>query len=99
MRLLSIIKVIVVMIDARSEWNVKDGQTKFYEYYLKRVKPEYQDAAQHLLKESFKSQADGNFDDNFINKFVKETQVYIETDKLTEVLEIIEHFCTGHFNN
>mgnify|MGYP000858307669 CR=1 FL=1 len=44
MRLLSIIKVIVVMIDARSEWNVKDGQTKFYEYYLKRVKPEYQDA-------------------------------------------------------
>ena len=54
MRLLSIIKVIVVMIDARSEWNVKDGQTKFYEYYLKRVKPEYQDAAQHLLKESFK---------------------------------------------
>ena len=37
--------------------------------------------------------------DNFINKFVKETQVYIETDKLTEVLEIIEHFCTGHFNN
>lgn len=51
MRLLSIIKVIVVMIDARSEWNVKDGQTKFYEYYLKRVKPEYQDAAQHLLKE------------------------------------------------
>ena len=45
MRLLSIIKVIVVMIDARSEWNVKDGQTKFYEYYLKRVKPEYQDAA------------------------------------------------------
>ena len=58
MRLLSIIKVIVVMIDARSEWNVKDGQTKFYEYYLKR-----------------------------------------KTDKLTEVLEIIEHFCTGHFNN
>lgn len=51
MRLLSIIKVIVVMIDARSEWNVKDGQTKFYEYYLKRVKPEYQDAAQHLLKD------------------------------------------------
>ena len=99
MRLLSIIKVIVVMIDARSEWNVKDGQTKFYEYYLKRVKPEYQDAAQHLLKESFKRQADGNFDDNFINKFVKETQVYMETDKLTEVLEIIEHFCTGHFNN
>ena len=71
---------------------MKDGQTKFYEYYLKRVKPEYQDAAQHLLKESFKRQADGNFD-------VKETQVYIETDKLTEVLEIIEHFCTGHFNN
>ena len=32
------------MIDARSGWNVKDGQTKFYEYYLKRVKPEYQDA-------------------------------------------------------
>ena len=25
------------MIDARSGWNVKDGQTKFYEYYLKRV--------------------------------------------------------------
>ena len=38
------------MIDARSEWNVKDGQTKFYEYYLKRVKPEYQDAAQHFVK-------------------------------------------------
>ncbi|CCZ32239.1 putative uncharacterized protein [Coprobacillus sp. CAG:183] len=53
MRLLSIIKVIVVMIDARSEWNVKDGQTKFYEYYLKRVKPEYQDAAQHLLSTAF----------------------------------------------
>ena len=45
--------------------------TKFYEYYLKRVKPEYQDAAQHLLKESFKRQADGNFDDNFINKLLR----------------------------
>ena len=53
MRLLSIIKVIVVMIDARSEWNVKDGQTKFYEYYLKRVKPEYQDAAQRFIKRKF----------------------------------------------
>lgn len=71
MRLLSIIKVIVVMIDARSEWNVKDGQTKFYEYYLKRVKPEYQDAAQHLLKESFKRQADGNFDDILLINLLK----------------------------
>ena len=53
MRLLSIIKVIVVMIDARSEWNVKDGQTKFYEYYLKMSEPEYQDAAQHFIKRKF----------------------------------------------
>lgn len=29
MRLLSIIKVIVVMIDARSEWNVKDDKLSF----------------------------------------------------------------------
>ena len=47
----------------------------------------------------FKLPTSLSFMNNFINKFVKETQVYIETDKLTEVLEIIEHFCTGHFNN
>lgn len=78
---------------------MSEGQTKFYEYYLKRVKSAYQKPAEQLLNESFERQERGDFDDLFIERFIKESQTYIEAEKLPEVLEIINHFCNGHFND
>lgn len=75
-----------------------EGQNKFYNYYIKRIKPDYQEQAKQLLKESFERLDNDNFDETFINRFVEESKIYIKADELPAVLEIINHFCSGRLN-
>lgn len=67
-------------------------QEKFYHFIKERVKKEYINEADVLLKEGFSKQMDGTFDKTYLDEYAKTMMTYIKTENKEEVQRIISQF-------
>lgn len=77
---------------------MNEGQNKFFDFIMERVKDECKEMAKKLLEESFERQNNGNFDLLFLTKFNTKIKDYIKEDQLDEVLAILAKFGKQHLS-
>lgn len=77
---------------------MNDGQAKFFEFLMDAVKDECKDDAKALLEESFKKQADGSFDMEFLQKFHQTVAGYLKDEKREEVMNVLSQFGKQHLS-
>lgn len=71
---------------------MNDGQKKFLEFILERVQDEKKEEAQALLSESFSRQAEGTFDQEYLQAFIPRMLSCIREDAVDEVKNIMMNF-------
>lgn len=74
------------------EQKLNEGQKKFYEYILEKVRPEESLNAEELLKEAFSNQADQTFDEAYVKKFIPQMLNLIRKENQEEVKNIMQNF-------
>lgn len=77
---------------------MNEGQEKFYNFVLARVKEGSKEKAKALLEDNFEKQAKGQFDMSHINKFVKEITDILKPESIEEVMNIIKNFGSQHIS-
>lgn len=71
---------------------MNQGQEKFLNFILERVEEDKRQDAQNLLAESFAKQADGTFDQEYMQSFMPRMMELIRDDAKKEVLNIMMNF-------
>lgn len=71
---------------------MNQGQEKFLNFILERVEEDKRQDAQNLLAESFAKQADGTFDQEYMQSFMPRMMELIRDDAKEEVLNIMMNF-------
>ena len=77
---------------------VNDGQKKFYEYIMSRVKLECTEQTKDLLLQSFARQDDGTFDEEVLQNFHDEIERYIKPENLSEIVQVLSQFGSGELS-
>jgi hypothetical protein len=74
---------------------MNEGQTKFNDFILERVKDDKKDEAQALLGESFAKQADGTFTPEYMKTFIPKMLALLKLEHTEEVKNIMTTFAPG----
>ena len=74
----------------------KEGQEKFLNFILQRVKEDKVEEAKAVLQENFKKQDEGTFSKEDIEQFIPKMMSLLKPDKLEEVKAITKKF-SGDF--
>lgn len=67
-------------------------QSQFYQYMEERIKSEYFDVADQLLKEGFEKQNNGTFNKEYFVEYKKQMLSYIKEDSRNEVEAVMSQF-------
>lgn len=71
---------------------MNEGQKKFSGFILERTEDAKKEEAQALLAESFSRQADGTFDQEYLQAFIPRMLSCIRQDAVDEVKNIMMNF-------
>lgn len=71
---------------------MNQGQEKFFEFILERVKEDKQDVAKELLAESFQKQADKTFTPEYLASFAPRMIAILKPEHIEEVKAIMTNF-------
>lgn len=77
---------------------MNQGQEKFLGFILERIKDDKVEEAKELLKESFKKQAEGSFNQDYITQFIPKMIALLKPEKVEEVKAVMMQFAQnlGH---
>lgn len=71
---------------------MNDGQNKFFNFIIERVKLDKIDFVKSLLSESFEKLNTHNFDTEYALKFKNELLPCLKEDSVDEVIKILSNF-------
>lgn len=71
---------------------MNQGQEKFLGFILERVKDDKVEEAKELLEESFKKQAEGSFNKDYITQFIPKMIALLKPEKVEEVKAVMMQF-------
>lgn len=74
---------------------METGQQRFYDFIMERVDDENQKDAEALLRDSFSKQADGTFDNDYLNGFNPRLLALIKPESVEEVRKILMEFSSN----
>ncbi|RDW20251.1 hypothetical protein CWR48_05990 [Oceanobacillus arenosus] len=75
------------------------GQEKFLNFILERVKEDKKDEAREILTANFRKQVGGTFTQNDIQQFLPKMNSLLKPEKIEEVKEIVKQFAGNHGTN
>ncbi len=71
---------------------MNQGQEKFFNFILERVQDEKQEEAKALLTEGFDKQADGTFDQEYMQNYIPRMIALLKQECIEEVKGIMTQF-------
>lgn len=68
------------------------GLELFYNFFIEKVVEGKETEAKSLLEESFKKQAEGTFDLNYLNELMPKLLLLVKPEAVEEVKQAMNHF-------